>query len=49
MKDSERTKWTDDDFASMVWHDNHVHSMRFAEGEHLVDRQWHTPDERGSL
>lgn len=27
-------KWTQDDFDSMSWHDNHVHGLRFFEGEH---------------
>jgi hypothetical protein len=27
-------KWTQDDFDSISWHDNHVHGLRFFEGEH---------------
>jgi hypothetical protein len=27
-------KWTQDDFDSMSWHDNHVHALRLIEGEH---------------
>jgi hypothetical protein len=26
--------WTQDDFDSMSWHDNHVHGFRLVEGEH---------------
>jgi hypothetical protein len=26
-------RWTDADFASMSWHDNHVHAFRIEEGE----------------
>lgn len=28
------TKWTQDDFDSMSWHDNYVHALRFVEGKH---------------
>jgi len=26
--------WTDAQFSSMTWHDNHVHALRIIEGEH---------------
>jgi len=28
------TSWTHDQFERMSWHDNHVHALRIAEGEH---------------
>jgi hypothetical protein len=27
-------RWTDAQFDSMTWHDNHVHTLRIIEGEH---------------
>jgi hypothetical protein len=30
--------WTDDHFAEMSWHDNHVHALRVVEGSHGAGR-----------
>ena len=34
MDDASKTKWTETDYPSMSWHDNHVHGMRLVEGAH---------------
>ena len=55
MQTESKSEWSTDDYDEMSWHDNHVHGIRFIEGEHgsgelVLDLdyilEWITPIEK---